>query len=67
MLTYTIAKPYLIDQKMTAYEFMPMEGDPTQEEIRQEQQERLEQETEAAKKRRDEILGKHKRKLNGGV
>lgn len=67
MLTYTIAKPYLIDQKMTAYEFMPMEGDPTPQEIRQEQQERLERETEAAKIRRDEILGKHKLKLNGGV
>lgn len=67
MLTYTIAKPYLKDENMTAYEFMPLDGDPTPEEMRQQEQERLVRETEAAKKRRDEILAKHKHKLNGRV
>lgn len=62
MLSYTIAKPYLKNQDMTVYEFMPFESDPTPEEIKQQEQERLERETEAAKKKRDEVLKKHKQR-----
>lgn len=60
MLTYTIAKPYLKDQDMSVYEFMPFDDDPTPEEITQQEKERLEKEMEAAKKRREEILQKVK-------
>jgi hypothetical protein len=56
MLTYTIASPYLKDQNMTAYEFMPLEGDPTPEEIREHERERLEKEMQAAQERRQQIL-----------
>lgn len=66
MLTYTIAKPYLKDQDMTAYEFMPLDDDPTPEEIEQHEKERLEKEMANARKRRDEILEKVK-KRNGGI
>lgn len=66
MLTYTIAKPYLKDQNMTVYEFWPLDGDPTEEEITQEQKERLERETQEAQVTRDRILTKFKQR-NGRV
>jgi hypothetical protein len=67
MLTFTIAKPYLKDQDMTAYDFWPLDGDPTPEEIQKEQQERLERETENAREFRERILNKHRAKKNAGI
>lgn len=66
MLTYMIAKPYLKDEHMTVYEFWPLEGDPTPEEINEEQKERLEKEMQAAAETRERILKKYKQR-NGGV
>lgn len=66
MLTYTIAKPYLKDENMTVYEFWPLDGDPTPEEIKEDQQERLEREMEAAAEARKRILKKFKQR-NGGI
>ena len=66
MLTYTIAKPYLKDQNMTVYDFWPLEGDPTAEEINEGHKERLEKETEEAMKARERILTKFKQR-NGGI
>lgn len=66
MLTYTIAKPYLKDENMSAYEFMPLEGDPTPEEKRQMDQERLERESQQAAADRKRILNKFKQR-NGGL
>lgn len=66
MLTYTIAKPYLKDQNMTVYEFWPMDGDPTPDEITQDQQERLEREMEAAAEARKRIIQKFKQR-NAGI
>lgn len=66
MLTYTIAKPYLKDENTTAYEFWPLEGDPTAEEKQQMDKERLEKETEAAAEARERILKKFKQR-NGRV
>jgi hypothetical protein len=51
---------------MSPYEFWPMDGDPTPEEITQEQQERLEKESEAAAAARERILTKFKQR-NGGL
>ena len=65
MLTYTIAKPYLIDQNMTAYDFWPLDGDPTPDEMQEEQRERLEKEMENAKENRDRILKKFKQRNAG--
>lgn len=67
MLTFTIAKPYLKDQEMTAYDFWPLDGDPTAEEIQKEQQERLEREMENAREFRERILKKHRAKKNAGI
>lgn len=61
-----MAKPYLKDQNMSPYEFWPLEGDPTPEEINEEQQERLERESKEAAIARERILNKFK-KRNGGV
>lgn len=66
MLTYTIAKPYLKDQNMSVYEFMPLEGDPTAEEMEQQEKERLEKEMAEAMKARERILSKFKQR-NGGL
>ena len=66
MLTYTIAKPYLKDQNMNAYEFWPLDGDPTPDEINEEQQERLEKESQEAAIARERILTKFKQR-NGGI
>jgi hypothetical protein len=66
MLTYTIAKPYLKDENMTVYEFWPLDGDPTRDEINEEQQERLEREMQAASEARKRILKKYKER-NGGI
>jgi len=59
-LAYTMAKPYLKDQDMSVYEFWPLDGDPTSEEITQDQNERLEREMEAAAEARARILKKFK-------
>ena len=61
-----MAKPYLKDENMTVYDFWPFDGDPTAEEITQEQQDRLEKEMEAAAKSRERILKKFKQR-NGGL
>lgn len=66
MLTYTIAKPYLKDEHMTVFEFWPLEGDPTPEEINEDQQERLKREMEVAAEARKRILKKFKQR-NGGL
>jgi hypothetical protein len=66
MLTYTIAKPYLENQNMTAYEFWPLECDPTPEEMRQQEQERLDKEMKNAQERREQILSDFK-KRNGRI
>lgn len=66
MLTYTISKPYLKDQNMTVYEFWPLDGDPTPDEINEEQQERLEKEMQAAAEARERIIKKFKQR-NGRV
>jgi hypothetical protein len=66
LLAYTFARPYLKDESMSPYEFWPMDGDPTAEEINQEQQERLEKESEAAAAARERILTKFKQR-NGGL
>jgi hypothetical protein len=52
---------------MSPYEFWPLDGDPTPEEINQDQQARLELEMENAREARDRILKKHKAKMNGGL
>jgi hypothetical protein len=64
VLTFTMASPYLKDKNMTAYEFWPLQGDPTEEERQQMEQEQLNKEMEAAKKRREQILSDFK-KRNG--
>lgn len=66
MLTYTIARPYLKDESLTVFDFWPMDGDPTPEEKRQQDQERLEKEMEAAAEARERILKKFKQR-NGGL
>jgi hypothetical protein len=66
LLAYTMAKPYLKDQNMSPYEFWPLEGDPTPEEINEEQQERLEKEMKAAAEARERIIKKFKQR-NGGL
>lgn len=66
-LCYIIAKPYLKDQSMTMYEFMPLDGDPTPEEILKIQQENFEKEMIQARKMKDEIMGKFNNINNGGV
>lgn len=55
-LAYTAAKPYLKDQSMSIYEFMPLEGDPTREQIAQIQQENLEKEMLEARAIHGEIM-----------
>ena len=55
-----MAKPYLKDQNMSPYEFWPLDGDPTPEEINEEQKERLEKEMEQATAARERILNKFK-------
>lgn len=62
VLTYTIAAPYLKDKNMTAYEFMPLEGDPTPEEIREQENERVEKEMQEAQERRQQILSDFKKR-----
>lgn len=66
MLTYTISKPYLKDEHMTVYEFWPLDGDPTPDEISEEQQERLEREMKAAAEARERIIKKFKER-NGRI
>jgi hypothetical protein len=66
LLAYTTAKPYLKDENMTVYEFWPLDGDPTPEEMAQEQQERLEKESKEAAIARERILTKFKQR-NGGI
>lgn len=66
MLTYTIAKPYLENQHMTAYEFWPLECDPTPEEIKQQEDERLVKEMDNAQAQRLKILSDFK-KRNGRI
>lgn len=66
LLAYTMAKPYLKDQSMSPYEFWPLDGDPTAEEITQEQQERLEKESQEAAIARERILKKFKQR-NAGI
>jgi hypothetical protein len=66
LLVYTTAKPYLKDENMTAYEFWPLDGDPTPEEMAQEQQERLQKESKEAAIARERILKKFKQR-NGGI
>jgi hypothetical protein len=51
-----MASPYLKDKNMTAYDFWPLEGDPTHEERARIDQEQIEKEMEAAHKRREQIL-----------
>lgn len=55
-LAYTTAKPYLKDQNLSIYDFMPLEGDPTPEEIARIQQENLEKEMAQAKIDREKVL-----------
>lgn len=55
-LAYAVAKPYLKDQSMSIYEFMPLNGDPTPEQIAQIQQENLEKEMIQARAIKDEIM-----------
>jgi len=50
---------------MSAYEFWPLEGDPTPDEIKQEQQERLERESVEAQAARERILKKFKQRNAG--
>jgi hypothetical protein len=66
MLTYTIAKPYLENQNMTAYEFWPLEDDPTPDEIREQENERLQKEMESAQAQREKIISDFK-KRNGRI
>jgi hypothetical protein len=66
MLTYTIAKPYLENQNMTAYEFWPLEDDPTPDEIREQENERLQKEMENAQAQREKIISDFK-KRNGRI
>jgi hypothetical protein len=61
-----MAKPYLKDEHMTVYEFWPLDGDPTPEEMAQEQRERLEKESKEAAISRERILTKFKQR-NGGI
>lgn len=63
-LVYAVAKPYLKDQSMSIYEFMPLAGDPTPEQIARIQQENLEKEMAEARIIKDEIM---KAVRNGGV
>lgn len=66
VLTYTIAKPYLKDQDMTVFEFWPLDGDPTPEQIKEDQQERLERASDEAAATRERILKRFKQR-NGGI
>lgn len=58
MLCYLVAKPYFKEgyQNMSVYEFMPLEGDPTPEEIERMEKENLEKEMKAARKMYDETM-----------
>lgn len=49
LLAYMVVKPYLKDQKTSIYEFMPLPGDPTPEEIAAIEQANLEKEMQEAK------------------
>jgi hypothetical protein len=60
-----MAKPYLKDQDTSPYEFWPLDGDPTPEEINKEQQERFEKEAEEAQITRERILTKFKQRNAG--
>ncbi len=66
MQVYLSVKPYLKDQDLTVYDFMPLPDDPTQEEIEKAESERLEEAGAEARKVRDQILSKHKQR-NGGI
>jgi hypothetical protein len=66
MQVYLSVKPYLKDQDLTVYDFMPLPDDPTLEEIEKAESERLEEAGAEARKVRDQILSKHKQR-NGGI
>ncbi len=55
-LAFCVAGPYLKDKSMSIYDFMPIPGDPTPEQIVIIQQENLEKEMIEAKKVKDAVL-----------
>jgi hypothetical protein len=55
-LAFCVAGPYLKDKSMTIYDFMPLEGDPTPEQIAAAQQENFEQEMIQARKAKEAVM-----------